>query len=113
MSICCRYIAYFEREGFNYDVHWRPQVMLCNPCVLNYDYIIRFERLAEDSNVFLKHIQKNDIRKDKIFFKNATSSVIGISKTSNAFSTLDSALIDNLVEIFEDDFVTMGYSKNF
>jgi len=104
-----RYIAQNPDDVFDYDVHWRPQVALCNPCIVNYDYIVRFENLVEDSNLLMEYLQRNDPEKDKISFRNKTSSHIGISKTLQAISNLEPDLINGLVNIYKDDFTIMGY----
>ena len=106
-----RYLANINQGLYDFDVHWRPQVSLCNPCAINYDYVVRFENLVEDSNTLLEYLQKNDPEKAKMFFKSTTSSRIGSSKTSKAFSSLDSDLIKRLADVYKDDFRIMGYSS--
>ena len=35
------------------DIHWRPASAFCNPCKVRYDYILRFEDLAKEQQLFL------------------------------------------------------------
>ena len=105
-----RYLTQSKLNVKDFDVHWRPQVTLCNPCLVNYDYIIRFEKLVEDSNVLLEYVQKEDLENEKIFFKNKTSSLIGSNRTSQAFDTLSYDVIEKLRKLYAHDFNVMGYS---
>ncbi|XP_041046123.1 carbohydrate sulfotransferase 9-like isoform X1 [Carcharodon carcharias] len=38
------------------DIHWEPISKLCSPCLINYDFIGKFENLENDANSFLKLI---------------------------------------------------------
>ena len=35
------------------DIHWRPASAFCNPCEVRYDFILRFEDLAKEQQLFL------------------------------------------------------------
>ena len=36
------------------DAHWKPTSHYCSMCMLNYDYVIKFEKLIIESQAFLK-----------------------------------------------------------
>ena len=91
-------------------MHWRPQVDLCNPCAMKYDYVIRFENLAKDSNFLLDYLQQNDPVSQRMFFDTNRTSYVDSKKTSIAFSTLDEKQIKQLRSIYEKDFNIMGYA---
>ncbi|XP_054842008.1 carbohydrate sulfotransferase 9 [Eublepharis macularius] len=38
------------------DIHWEQISKLCHPCIINYDFIGKFETLEEDANYFLRLI---------------------------------------------------------
>ncbi|XP_078254146.1 carbohydrate sulfotransferase 9-like [Rhinoraja longicauda] len=38
------------------DIHWEQITKLCSPCLINYDFIGKFESLEQDANYFLKLI---------------------------------------------------------
>lgn len=38
------------------DIHWEQMSKLCHPCIINYDFIGKFETLEEDANYFLRLI---------------------------------------------------------
>ena len=92
------------------DVHWRSQVSLCNPCVVTYDFIIRFEHLAEDSNHLLGYLQRNDPEEKKVIFDPKKSLVINRHKTKSAFSSLPEPLLKKLKRLYSDDFRIFNYS---
>ena len=58
------------------DVHWRNQVDLCNPCALDYDYVIDFDHLQEDSDRLLDYLQRNhdnDHDQERLHFQGGRS----------------------------------------
>ena len=36
--------------------HWRPNWMICNPCVYEFDYILKMESFSTDSAAVLKQV---------------------------------------------------------
>ena len=36
------------------DEHWKPTANYCSMCIINYDYVIKFEDLSQESQEFLK-----------------------------------------------------------
>ena len=36
------------------DEHWKPTSYYCSMCMLNYDYVIKFEDLSIESQAFLE-----------------------------------------------------------
>ena len=104
-------VATGNNTNARFDVHWRPQVRLCNPCVVNYDFIIRFEHLAKDSNHILEYLQRNDPEEKKVFFNPKRSPVIDRNKTKKAFSSLPNSLFEKLKKIYLDDFQAFNYSS--
>ena len=105
-----RYIASKDLHFRKYDVHWRPQVALCNPCAVNYDFVIEFENLAKDSNHLLKYVQRNDPESKKVFFDESIKHLIDKSKALKAFSKLNKQVIHRLSLIYEEDFNIFNYT---
>ncbi|XP_067834006.1 carbohydrate sulfotransferase 9-like [Heptranchias perlo] len=44
------------RKPVGMDIHWEQISKLCSPCLINYDYIGKFESLEKDANYLLKLI---------------------------------------------------------
>ena len=115
MTFFClfRFIVAKNLTDYKQDVHWRPQVALCNPCVLNYDYVINFDNLAEESNKLLQFLQKNDKEEDKLFFDTKHSAHIDTNRTLDVFSNLPDELVKGLLHIYADDFHVLGYTSPY
>ena len=108
----CRHILDCKQKHisvYEYDTHWRPQVTLCNPCIMNYDYVIRFEDLAKESNLLLEYLQRNDPDAKKIHFTTDTPNFVDNKQTLTAFSELSRKKIVELMQIYEKDFITLNY----
>ena len=56
----------YDTNPAQYDHHWRPISMLCNPCQISYDYIAKLETSYEDYPHIFAHL------------KNATASKRGV-----------------------------------
>ena len=82
----------------------------CFPCQINYDYVIDFNNLAEDSNNLLKYLQKNEPEKKSIFINEQKTQVI----KSSAFSTINKLpdrTVSKIKQLFNDDFYIFGYNS--
>ncbi|XP_078481301.1 carbohydrate sulfotransferase 11 isoform X2 [Ciona intestinalis] len=108
-----RYIIkeYNEGRGDELDVHWLPQVKLCHPCQLNYDYIMRFETLANDSSRLLEYLQWNRQEDSKIQFS-VQKSATQTEDTKIAFEQISQNEIEILKEIYKEDFTLFGYNPD-
>ena len=41
------------------DEHWKPAIHYCSLCMLNYDFVIKFENLNIESQAFLQKSELN------------------------------------------------------
>nr|XP_039251991.1 carbohydrate sulfotransferase 9-like [Styela clava] len=97
----------------NLDIHWRPQHLLCNPCAINYDYVVRFDDLEYDSERILDHIQQSDPKEKWIKFPPGKPAV-NPNVTQEYFSKISSETLANLRNIYEKDFQYFKYdSENY
>ncbi|XP_077984734.1 carbohydrate sulfotransferase 14-like [Glandiceps talaboti] len=49
------YVQYLTEANLNQmDIHWMPMHELCQPCIINYDFVGNFENLDEDVDHVLK-----------------------------------------------------------
>ena len=90
------------------DVHWRPQVDLCNPCAVNYDYVVSFEDLARDSNRLLRWMQRND--SDEEVLLNEMSSVVNHTVAQENLKLISDEAKIKLMMLYKKDFDVLGYS---
>ncbi|XP_068243569.1 carbohydrate sulfotransferase 8-like [Palaemon carinicauda] len=54
------FVSFVVRRGGRLDDHWMPYETLCFPCRVDYDYILKFETLDEDSEELLRAIGAPD-----------------------------------------------------
>ncbi|CAK8684424.1 unnamed protein product [Clavelina lepadiformis] len=97
----------------SFDVHWRPQVDLCNPCLFNYDYVIKFENLATEANGLLRYLQRNDPEEKKYFVDETHNPLIDDEKTRKVFDGIGNDVLDGLERIYAHDFRVLGYKTSF
>ncbi|XP_068595044.1 carbohydrate sulfotransferase 8-like [Brachionichthys hirsutus] len=96
------------------DIHWEPVSQLCNPCLLQYNFIGKFERLEEEANFLLQRIgaPKNltfPSFKDRNPLAERTSSKI----TQGYFSQLSSAERQKTFDFYYVDYLMFNYPKPF
>jgi len=104
-------LSLHDAPDLSYNQHWLTQTRLCNPCAVNYDYIVRFESMAEDGNHLLKFLQRNDPEEERVFFKLSSAST-NDHKITNTFKEISNSTIDQLRKLYSDDFNIVGYAPN-
>ncbi|KAL1110389.1 hypothetical protein AAG570_007920 [Ranatra chinensis] len=88
-----------------YNEHWKPINSLCEPCLINYDFIGKYETLSSDSNFLLRNIGVNNIKFPFTFKSSNTSRDL-----KNYFSTLSTSRVKQLYDIYEQDFKLFSYN---
>lgn len=88
--------------------HWAPYHSLCHPCLLQYDFIGRYESLIEDSNQILYHV---DAPANLSFPSNRPHNTSGL--IPKYFKSLSNRQIKDLLRAYHDDFVLFDYHNNF
>ena len=102
-------LSLHDAQEWQYDNHWRPQTMLCNPCAVNYDFVVRFESMIEDGNHLLKYLQKNDPEEKVALFDDSHPASTDDEKTARAFEQISTKTQDQLKKLYSDDFNILGY----
>ncbi|GLH07953.1 Carbohydrate sulfotransferase [Gryllus bimaculatus] len=99
------FITYItNREDVLMNEHWTSVYQLCEPCIIDYDVIGKYETLIDDSQHVLKLVGKPDLIFPRI---NKTSSTF--SKLGKYFSTLPKDLIWKLYDVYLMDFKLFDY----
>ena len=96
-------------------MHWKSQVSICNPCLINYDLIIDFDDLSRQSNKLLSYIQKADFTDNKIFFDESLrfSREERFDKTKHFLDMLSREEVTALGNIFESDFEILSHKRMY
>ena len=93
------------------DVHWRPASVFCNPCVVRYDFILRFEDLAKEQQLFL-NVTGLSQKLGNISEERNVNRPMGMDDakvTEVYFQQLDDADLLGLYAIYAEDFKMFGY----
>jgi hypothetical protein len=105
-------IVRFYYLGFN-DRHWQSYYDLCHPCDVHYDDVIKLETLGNDLHLVTERYSRSAADVTQVFptlNHNRTSDTDKLSETSELFSHVHPAIIKQLMDIYEKDFVLFGYS---
>ena len=92
--------------------HWAQYSTLCHPCLIDYDYIVKFETMREDAAYVLSKLGRHDDQ----CLEDKYQSIFNSSQTTSAvfnryFSTLSAQQAANLREAYSIDYKLFGYSK--
>ncbi|XP_076027102.1 carbohydrate sulfotransferase 8-like [Genypterus blacodes] len=102
------------RRPVGMDIHWEPVSQLCNPCLLQYNFIGKFENIEEEANFLLQNIgaPRNltfpDF-KDRNPHAERTSSKI----TQKYFAQLNSTERQKAYDFYYMDYLMFSYPKPF
>ncbi|CAL8357928.1 unnamed protein product [Lota lota] len=96
------------------DIHWEPVSQLCNPCLLRYNFIGKFENMEEEANFLLQNIgAPGNLSfphfKDRNPLAERTSSRI----TQSYFAQLNSLERQKIYDFYYMDYLMFNYPKPF
>ena len=107
------FLQFIAKEK-RFDEHWIPFFDSCQPCSINYDYIFKFESLANETNFF---IAENNLQYylnyTKIDRRNTSSQ--GITNDLIAekyFANVPAQLLLNIFKIYKLDFLFYAYKPD-
>lgn len=108
------YIKYITDSDFNllwnnnqsFNEHWEPINGLCRPCDVNYDFIIQFDNLGEESNIVLRKI------KPEVYFPlhDEITPEGTIEKLEKYFNEIPLKYLRTLEKIYKVDNLLFNYS---
>ena len=98
-----------SHETSEFQEHWRPMHQLCHPCLVQYDYIAKFETIEKDSNEILTRLGIDDpvIR----YPKQVPSKTTLLLKTLR--DSLNASVLENLYKNYLPDFELFEYNKTY
>ena len=76
---------------------------------MNYDFVIRFETIIDDSDYLLRFLQRNDSEEKRITFIHTREIRSNETKTENVFKNVPKETIEKLKKIYWDDFKIMDH----
>ncbi|KAK3881336.1 hypothetical protein Pcinc_014208 [Petrolisthes cinctipes] len=91
-----------------FNEHWAPMSSMCHPCFVRYDYIGKYETLAEDAEYILRQIgAPPSLHFPEVVPSKTTAHV------DSYFDMLSSKQQPNLIKIYEDDFRIFDYHYRY
>lgn len=95
------------KEAF--EMHWERMYKLCNPCLINYTLIGKYENLVQDAQVIIESI----VRNISIPFPTYTS--VHVQDTTSLmelyFSQITERQLGRLLSLYEFDYLLFDYPK--
>ena len=104
------FLYYLSRhKTIEYQEHWRPMHQLCHPCLIQYDFIAKFETIEKDSNEILTRLGIDDptIRYPKQVPSETASLLKELSNSLNAL------VMKKLYKKYEPDYKLFEYNKTY
>ncbi|XP_067036201.1 carbohydrate sulfotransferase 11-like [Acropora muricata] len=90
--------------GFNEDDHWATYDFICQPCVILYDFIGRFEDMSEEVPYILRQTGMDKVTTFPSFHTHNTK-----SKILEYYATIPKVKIVQLVKLYERDYEMFHY----
>ena len=96
-----------SHDTSDFQEHWKPMHQICHPCLIQYDYIGKFENIQNDSNEILTHLGIKDpvIRYAKPKPSNTASSLEELKPYFN------DSVSEMLYKNFLPDYELFDYNK--
>lgn len=96
------------------DIHWEQANQLCHPCLIDYDFIGKFENMEEESNFLLRLIGAPPKLKVPTFKdRNPKDKRTSMQITENYFSQVNNVSRQRVYDFYYMDYLMFNYSKPF
>ncbi len=95
--------------------HWDPQSYQCDPCRTKYDSIVKLETAKEDFPLILSKLKAPDGQPNSmptVHVKSSVSPSEKLDTLTKFYSSVNSSVIEKLLEIYRNDFSLFGYTWN-
>ncbi len=93
--------------------HWSPSSFFCQPCLLNFTQILRFEDLAGEEGAFKRLLGVEEVLPEAWRNSNAPGGMGAEQLTQMYFQQLTGEEVERLYRIYRDDFLMFGYEFKF
>ncbi|XP_077150770.1 carbohydrate sulfotransferase 8-like [Ranitomeya variabilis] len=107
-----QFANYITKEKPYYrDTHWKPMYQLCEPCNIQYDFIGKFETLADDADFVLKIIRAPKNLKYPTMKHHSNEPRTNEDISIQYLEMLPPILFRKLLSVYSLDFSIFGYSQ--
>ena len=94
-----------ERTKQPYDIHWRPYYQICHPCMMQYDFVGKYETLNQDVDFILEELGVKHL----IDFPERPNTFKTSDVLKAVFSNISSEQVHNLWKLYSVDYSMFGY----
>lgn len=92
-------------QSIAFNAHWRQYYKLCRPCIVNYDYIGKYETLAYDVRNVLRKLNVSNIR----FPASVSSGRRTADLVKSVYANISTEELHSLWKLYAVDFEMFGY----
>ncbi|XP_011866721.1 PREDICTED: carbohydrate sulfotransferase 9-like isoform X2 [Vollenhovia emeryi] len=95
-----------------FDEHWTPYYRTCEPCTINYDYILKFETLDRDHNFFIQDANLSEYLYERDYSQNINPLGATTRKVLDEYIRgISRSLLDEVYKIYENDYKLFNYTS--
>ncbi|KAK2853524.1 hypothetical protein Q5P01_006185 [Channa striata] len=96
------------------DIHWEQANQLCNPCLIDYDFIGKFENMEEESNFLLRWTgAPPNLTLPSFKDRNPNDKRTSMQITQKYFSQVSTLERQRVYDFYYMDYLMFNYSKPF
>jgi len=99
------------------DEHWKPTMNYCSLCVINYDYVIKFEDYLSEAKGFLRTSNLITLAHEELLDQainpNRPGEMSSSDVTAKYFGMLSDEDIHKLYQVYQDDFRLFNYTFTY
>ncbi|XP_069030078.1 carbohydrate sulfotransferase 8-like [Embiotoca jacksoni] len=96
------------------DIHWEQANQLCNPCLIDYDFIGKFENMEEESNFLLRLAgAPPNLTLPSFKDRNPSDKRTSMQITEKYFSQVSTLERQRVYDFYYMDYLMFNYSKPF
>ncbi|XP_049457887.1 carbohydrate sulfotransferase 8-like isoform X2 [Epinephelus fuscoguttatus] len=96
------------------DIHWDQANQLCNPCLINYDFIGKFENMEEESNFLLRLTgAPPNVKLPSFKDRNPSDQRTSTDITEKYFSQVTPLERQRIYDFYYTDYLMFNYTKPF
>ncbi|RLU20365.1 hypothetical protein DMN91_006973 [Ooceraea biroi] len=104
------FLRFIANEKY-FDEHWAPYYHTCNPCTVNYDYILKFETLERDQAFFIQDTNLSEYLYDRNHLRNINPYGATTTETLREYiQEIPQSLLKEIYKVYESDYKLFDYS---
>ncbi|XP_050470546.1 carbohydrate sulfotransferase 9-like [Bombus huntii] len=103
------FLRFIVEEKY-FDEHWTPFIDTCEPCLIQYNYILKFDTFDRDQKFLIQELGLNEYLYEKNDLKNINPR--GVTTTTlvkQYMQNVPRSLLDEINKVYEHDFKLFSY----